>query len=57
MKKVNEKMESVLKKVVNYVVDTELYGWPPQCTSFLYQPARPKRASDEALKSNDKVCK
>ena len=57
MKKVNKTMESVLKKVVNHMVDTELYGWPPQCTSFLYQPVRPKRTGNDALKENDKVRK
>lgn len=38
MKKVNKQVESVVKKVVNHMVDSELYSWPPQCASFLYQP-------------------
>lgn len=57
MKKVNQKVESVVKKAVNHMVDTELYGWPPQCTSFLYQPVRPQRESKDAPKGNEKVRK
>lgn len=34
MKKQSEKFDSILKKVVQHMVDTELYGWPPQCTHF-----------------------
>lgn len=30
MKKQSEKFDSILKKVVQHMVDTELYGWPPQ---------------------------
>lgn len=47
MKKQNSKVESVMKRVVTYVVDTELYEWPPQCTAFLYQPVRPRKANKE----------
>lgn len=57
MKKVNKKLELVVKKVVNHMVDSELYGWPPQCASFLYQPVRPKRADKIAPKGNKKVRK
>lgn len=57
MKKVNQKVESVVKKAVNHMVDTELYGWPPQCTSFLYQPVRPHRESKDAPKDNEKIRK
>lgn len=44
MKKENEKMEKVIKRVITHMIDTELYGWPPQCSAFLYQPVRPKKA-------------
>lgn len=44
MKKQSEKFDSILKKVVQHMVDAELYGWPPQCTAFLYQPVRPQKA-------------
>lgn len=57
MKKVNKKLELVVKKVVNHMVDSELYGWPPQCASFLYQPVRPKRAGKLASQGNEKVHK
>ena len=36
MKKQSEKFDSILKKVVQHMVDTELYGWPPQCTAFYF---------------------
>lgn len=55
MKKVNKKLELVVKKVVNHMVDSELYGWPPQCASFLYQPVRPKRVGKIAPKGNKMV--
>lgn len=46
-----------MKKIVNHMVDSELYGWPPQCASFLYQPVRPKRANKDVVKGNTKACK
>ena len=57
MKKQNAKVEGIVKKVVAHMVDTELYEWPPKCAAFLYQPARPKRVNEDALKGNDKVRK
>ena len=53
MKKTSKKAESVVKKAVNHMVDVELYGWPPQCATFLYQPTRPQRAKSDALKSKE----
>ena len=46
MKKQNAKIDKVLKKAVEHMVDTELYGWPPQCPTFLYQPIRPKKKKE-----------
>lgn len=57
MKKANKKLEPIVRKVVNHMVDSELYGWPPQCASFLYQPVRPKRANKIAPESSKKVRK
>ena len=53
MKKTSKKAESIVKKTVNHMVDVELYGWPPQCATFLYQPTRPQRANSDALKSKE----
>lgn len=55
MKNVNQKVESILKKVVNHMTDTELYGWPPQCTSFLYQPVRPQRWNKDKKEDSGKI--
>lgn len=57
MKKINQTVESVVKKAVNHMIDTELYGWPPQCMSFLYQPVRPRRESKNAPEVSNKVNK
>lgn len=42
MRKQNKKHEELMKKVIKHVIDAEVYGWPPQCVSFLYQPVRPQ---------------
>ena len=55
MKTGNKKMEAIVKKTVNYLVDTEQYGWPPQCGTFLYQPTRPKRQANVLPKSKPKT--
>ena len=57
MKKESKNVELILKKAVNYMVDTELYGWPPQCTSFFYQPVRPQRKSKDTPKNSEKIRK
>lgn len=43
MKKQNHLIEGVTKRVVKKIIDQEVYGWPPQCATFYYQPFRPKR--------------
>lgn len=53
MKKQSEKFDGILKKVVQHMVDTELYGWPPQCTAFLYQPVRPQKAGKMLSESKE----
>lgn len=57
MKKENEKLEGIMKKVVKHMVNTELYGWPPQCASFLYQPIRPPRKNNDLLIDKRKLRK
>lgn len=34
-------MDRLLKKVVCAIVDNEREGWPPECSTLLYQPIRP----------------
>lgn len=57
MKKQNVKLEGIMKKAVKHVVDTELYGWPPQCASFLYQPVRPPKSGKALSCSIEKLHK
>lgn len=57
MKKQNAKIDKVLKKTVEHMVDTELYGWPPQCPTFLYQPIRPKKKEKGEPVNSDKLHK
>lgn len=56
MKKQSTKIERIIKKAVDHVVDTELYEWPPQCAAFLYHPTRPetksKRSNFEKMGDN-----
>lgn len=53
MKKQIAKFENIMKKAVKHMVDTEQYGWPPQCSTFLYQPIRPTRImQDQVIKRN-----
>lgn len=47
MKKQNDKIEGIVKKVVTHMVDTELYEWPPKCAAFLYQPTRPQKTNND----------
>ena len=55
MKKQNAQIEGIIKKAVKHLVDTELYGWPPQCSTFLYQPIRPKMKNKKLSKDNCKA--
>lgn len=57
MKKQSAKYEGIIKKTVKHMVDSELYGWPPQCSTFLYQPIRPQRKNNEILNDKRKVHK
>lgn len=43
MKNQDNKRGEVMKKMIKQMIDAEIYGWPPQCVSFLYQPVRPPK--------------
>ena len=43
----NSKIDTMIKKIVNKVVEGEERGWPPGCTTLLYQPERPERKSED----------
>lgn len=46
MKNQDKKRGEIVKKMIMHMIDAEIYGWPPQCVSFLYQPVRPPRAGN-----------
>lgn len=48
MKKQSKKIEKIIKKVIENMVDSELYEWPPQCAAFLYQPTRPESKNNRS---------
>lgn len=43
MQKKEQKVEKMVKKVLNNFIDVELYEWPPRCATIFYQPVRPER--------------
>lgn len=54
MKKQKHIIEGVTKRVVKKIVDTEVYGWPPQCGTIYYQPLRPKHESKRKKENSEK---
>ena len=57
MKNQNKKRGEIMKKMIKHMVDAEIYGWPPQCVSFLYQPVRPPKAGNPLPDSIKKIHK
>jgi len=39
------KLDTILNKAANAMMDSDTWQWPPQCSYFFYQPARPQRMS------------
>ena len=39
-------IDKVGKAIITQWVDGSEFGWPPDCTGFLYQPERPNLKSD-----------
>lgn len=46
MKEGNSTIDTMIKNVVNKVVEGEERGWPPGCATLLYQPERPKQQNE-----------
>lgn len=42
MKMKTQKVEKMVKTVLNNFIDIELYEWPPRCATIFYQPVRPE---------------
>lgn len=36
-----KKLEIIIAKAVNSMINIEAYGWPPVCIGMIYQPERP----------------
>lgn len=49
MKESSSKIDTMIKNVVNKVVEVEEQGWPPGCATLLYQPVRPGRQDEKAI--------
>ncbi len=43
MKKGNEPGKKILKAAATAMIHREMYGWPPGCGGFSYQPRRPEK--------------
>lgn len=39
-------IDLIAKIILEYMIDLERFGWPPTCTSILYQPERPLKLYD-----------
>lgn len=57
MKKHENIIEGMTKRVIRKIVDQEVYEWPPQCAVFYYQPVRPlkEKRDKPANKSESKL--
>mgnify|MGYP000759661258 FL=1 len=40
--------EKVCHKLLNGMIDYDVYTWPPTCTGLFYQPDRPQNQNDVA---------
>lgn len=43
MQKEQTTITKILSNVASAMIDRDTWEWPPQCTIFSYQPARPQR--------------
>lgn len=50
MKNQTEIKTSLIKHVVNALIDQETREWPPECLGFFYQPPRPQHNTHEEKK-------
>lgn len=46
MKETKSQMDTIIKIIVNKVVEGEERGWPPGCATLLYQPERPEQKKE-----------
>lgn len=47
MKEENKTSKKILRSVATAIVRQEMYGWPPDCCGFSYQPKRPEKYKAE----------
>lgn len=40
-----KKLKSLMKKVANNIIQSEMIEWPPGCFALSYQPVRPLKAT------------
>lgn len=56
MKTVKELVKKKSKEIVAKMVAHDEDGWPPICTSFIYQPERPRVCPKNEDMPTDKNC-
>lgn len=60
MKTNKEMINTLSRNVVNKMIKKDSTGWPPDCSLFAYQPARPQHSSsfsEEETSYGDKSSK
>ena len=45
-----KKLDQLISKALNEVVDFEIFGWPPACIGIIYQPERPEKPEENMEK-------
>lgn len=51
----NEKIKKAISKVVEEIIDWDMYEWPPGCAYILYQPERPETINNEENKLSSQI--
>lgn len=47
METTKTKLNAMLSQTANAMMDYDTWQWPPQCSVFFYQPARPQQMRKE----------
>ena len=50
-----KKLEMLVAKAVNAIVDIEIYGWPPVCFGTFFQPERPEVLTNNTSKLSNET--
>lgn len=53
MKFKKEIFKKITSKVIEDIIDTDFYEWPPACIGIYFQPVKPKVYSDKSSTKED----